>query len=965
MVYSPAIWPLVIAAACVAGLALYTRRYRDLPAVRPFTLLLWLGVWYAVTAALGICTTNLPLRIFWSQMAFITTAFAGPVILALVLEYTRQADWLTQKRLAALLVIPVITNLLADTSTLHRLFRYDYAIVSVNQMQLLVFTNGPWFWVHVSYTLALLLVACTILVLAPGGRISWRNKAALVAAIFVQASSEILYLAGITPVAGVNLSPVLLIIFAMIMLWAVLRDRLFGILPISQFSIMNSLEDPLIVLDNQKRVALFNQAAGQALGLSSSVIGMSLAALDYPWAKSLSIYQDQDAQRVPISVKVGSELRYYDLSSTTLHNRLRYPLGRLLALHDASEREQVALALRRSEESFARAQSVSRVGSWTWHISEGWVEGSAEMSRLVGLPEDDRTINLTRVLHEIIHPADRPLVEQALAAVQHELTPASLQVRVTRPDGSLHHLYLQAGDLQVDDAGKPLCLSGIAQDLTQRIETEDALRENEAKFRSLFEQSQDGIDILNQDEEFVDANEAYCRIVGYTRSELLKLKLADVIPPELRPEKGPMMRSDQLSGKTFETYNLHRDGRRIPVEVTSTILSGAERLVVSIVRDVSERKWAEESQRESEERYRSLVMYSPDAILVFQHDRVTLANYASSQLFGAPSPEAMLGISLYKLVHSDYHELLRDRLYQLRVKGTPTPPVRQRMLRLDNQGVDVELSAAPFSLEGEFAIHVIVRDISERLRSERALHTSEQRYRSLLDVAPVTIIVYAAGKVVFINPAGVRMLGAFSADDLIGKPFVDFLHPDDRAALSAQIRQMAASRDLPVPLEGYFQRLDGTAVPVEMMASPLVYQDASAVQVIAVDTTERKQYEATLLQLLQREKQIADLGRELASTLDIERVYRIVTERLGTMIDCPNIAIELYDADRSCLNVVYIITEGERLATDTLPTLPYRPGAAADGRSQAIVSQRPVVMNDLLERVKSGVATLVGSGEDP
>ena len=173
--------------------------------------------------------------------------------------------------------------------------------------------------------------------------------------------------------------------------------------------------------------------------------------------------------------------------------------------------------------------------------------------------------------------------------------------------------------------------------------------------------------------------------------------------------------------------------------------------MVSVVRDISERKWAEQALRENEERYRSLVMHSPDAVLVYQNDSVSLANYTCARLFGADTPDALLGKPLQQLIHPDYHELLRDRLHQLRTRGSALPPVRMRITRLDAGIVDTELSAAPFAMDGAFAVHIILRDITERLKAEQALRESEAFNRAVLDNLPVGIAVNSVDPNVVFN----------------------------------------------------------------------------------------------------------------------------------------------------------------------------------------------------------------------
>jgi len=134
----------------------------------------------------------------------------------------------------------------------------------------------------------------------------------------------------------------------------------------------------------------------------------------------------------------------------------------------------------------------------------------------------------------------------------------------------------------------------------------------------------------------------------------------------------------------------------------------------------------------------------------------------------------------------------------------------------------------------------------ERKRAEAALRASEEQYRRLVEVAPDLIAVHCEGRIVFMNAAGARLLGAGSPDELVGRPVLDFVHPDSRLTVQRRIGAMLAHDERVPPIDELFLRLDGTPVPVEVSATALVYGDRPAVQVVVRDVTERLRAEAAL-----------------------------------------------------------------------------------------------------------------------
>jgi PAS domain S-box-containing protein len=123
-----------------------------------------------------------------------------------------------------------------------------------------------------------------------------------------------------------------------------------------------------------------------------------------------------------------------------------------------------------------------------------------------------------------------------------------------------------------------------------------ALRESEERYRTLFGQANDAIFLNSEDDHILDVNQRACELLGYSREELLRMQVPDLQAPEVRGRAGSVIRNEleRYGGVPFETLNLHRDGTRIPVEVSTTrIANEAAGLVLAIVRDIRERKRAE------------------------------------------------------------------------------------------------------------------------------------------------------------------------------------------------------------------------------------------------------------------------------------------------------------------------------------------------------------------------------------
>ena len=135
-------------------------------------------------------------------------------------------------------------------------------------------------------------------------------------------------------------------------------------------------------------------------------------------------------------------------------------------------------------------------------------------------------------------------------------------------------------------------------------------------------------------------------------------------------------------------------------------------------------------------------------------------------------------------------------------------------------------------------------DITERRRAEQKLRESEDRYRLLVEESPDAIGIYQDDRLVFVNQTGVQLFGAKTKAELLGRSSAQVIHPEDAAKAMDRIRRRLAGEVGIYPCEVRYVRLDGTTLPVEVSASPIVFHGKPAVQFIARDIAARKQAEA-------------------------------------------------------------------------------------------------------------------------
>ena len=295
--------------------------------------------------------------------------------------------------------------------------------------------------------------------------------------------------------------------------------------------------------------------------------------------------------------------------------------------------------------------------------------------------------------------------------------------------------------------------------------------------------------------------------------------------------------------------------------------------------DIAERKQVEEELRESEARFRALAESSPLAILVNRNDKVFLANPACVRLFGASSPDELIGKSALELFDPDSRSLVRERI---RVDSETVPLVEVRIVRLDGTPVDVEATASPFLDQGVKAIQILLRDITERKQVEEELRRSAAFLENLIDSANALILVWNADlRITRFNHALERLTQRM-ADELLGQPLDLLFPPDSREESLAQMGLAGRGESLE-NAEISILRADGDVRTV-LWSSANVYDSASGVTLLAViaqgqDITERKQAEQ---ELLERTEDLLRSNTELEkfayiASHDLQEPLRMVT----------------------------------------------------------------------------------------
>lgn len=201
-----------------------------------------------------------------------------------------------------------------------------------------------------------------------------------------------------------------------------------------------------------------------------------------------------------------------------------------------------------------------------------------------------------------------------------------------------------------------------------------------------------------------------------------------------------------------------------------------------IFNDITSRKRIELELQESEERYRKLIELSPDAICVYSSGKLVYLNKQCVKLVGAETDEEIIGTDILSYVHPDYKEIVKERSLKTLINKEILPVIEEKLIRLDGEIIDAEVTASPIIYNNKSSIQVIIRDITNRKKAELALRKSEERFSIAMGAVNDGIFEWdIETNEIFFSPKNYTMLGyepyEFKANHFFWNNMV---HPDDR-----------------------------------------------------------------------------------------------------------------------------------------------------------------------------------------
>ncbi|MCK5397242.1 MAG: PAS domain S-box protein [Thermoplasmata archaeon] len=370
--------------------------------------------------------------------------------------------------------------------------------------------------------------------------------------------------------------------------------------------------------------------------------------------------------------------------------------------------------------------------------------------------------------------------------------------------------------------------------------------------------SMNAVVLFDLDLNVIYANLAFSQLAETTMPEIMKSKVLELIDDEYLDIVMENI-SQALQGKEVDTFEVQArtsKGRPIWVEIVGSVVyddSGEPEGILTIIRDITDRKEMIENLIAAEDKFRLLVERANDGILIIQDEKVAYMNPSLVKLSGYLLEE-QIGRNFVENVAPEGRAVV-EKLFKARMQGKPTPSIYETiLLRKDGTRVPVEVNAAAMDYNGQPADFVYLRDLTERKKAEEVIRQSEEKFRKLIETANDAIFLadIETGIITDANKRAETLIGR-SRKEIIGMSQTK-LHPKGMAKKYKTIFENHIKEGFAIEEEIYALHKDGSKIPISISASTFELNGKPVIQGIFHDLTERKKIQDAL----QKEKDFSE-----------------------------------------------------------------------------------------------------------
>ena len=549
---------------------------------------------------------------------------------------------------------------------------------------------------------------------------------------------------------------------------------------------------------------------------------------------------------------------YGETSATSLRNADGSVSGYICVTHDTTERKRTQEAIEENERKYRELFDLAPIGYHELDIQGRIIRINSTELDMLGYTREEMIGQFAwRFVGD--HDGSQQRILDKMKGI---ILPSRSEERdYRRKDGTTMSVLVEDRILR-DSANYIVGIRTTLQDVTARKETEESLKNSEARFRSVWEGSADGMRITDKEGTIVEVNDAYCQLVGAIKEELEGRSFNEVYRSfeeenQLATQRYKERFLERGILPKIETTLQLKAGKTVAVEMSNAFLDSADGqpLLLSIFRDVTERKLADEALRESLERFQLANRATFNTIWDWNLQTNALWWNENLELtFGHKPEEIEPGIESWaNRIHPEDLELVKTGIYTAIDSGKQSWSDEYRFRRKDGRYAVVadrgfvhrDTSGKPMRMIGA------MEDITERKEMEGKLRESEAYYRTLIETTPDAIVlVDINGMITFASPRSYMVFDIPAGQNICGMSLMTWVHPDEHEKIADRLHEIFTLGVEPSVHEYHLLKSDGTPFWGEINASRLPGSGGNGAGLLMMcrDVTENRKLHSELIQ---------------------------------------------------------------------------------------------------------------------
>lgn len=352
----PIFWfPQLLACLSSIGVGIYVWRRRNIHGAQALLVVMLAMAEWSLLSALHKAVPELSTKLFLARIQYLGIVTTLPALLVFVVQYTGCDRWVTGRNVLLLSVFPVTTLFMAWTNPYHGLLWKNVTLDVNGAAPIAIYRYGLFFWLWVCFSYGITLI-CTLLLIrmwVVSERIYRKQVPIMLLGFVVPWTANGLYLAHMSPWPGIDMTSIAFTLTGIFLGVGLFWGRILDIVPVAHRTVLENMQDGIVVLDHLDRVAHLNRAARAILDFpKANVIGQTAAQVfeNVP-ALSERILEIREA-KVEITLPMKAGQRHFDLDMSVLRDQRGKTAGRLISLHDVTQRKSAEEALRKSEKIY-------------------------------------------------------------------------------------------------------------------------------------------------------------------------------------------------------------------------------------------------------------------------------------------------------------------------------------------------------------------------------------------------------------------------------------------------------------------------------------------------------------------------------------------------------------------------------------------------------------------------------------